>query len=153
MIKYKYKCANTNTNTQMQIQIQIHKYNCTNSKQPHHLISPLWSPLFCCALKIHSGGWTESHNLCVIDHSIAFYFICPLYSPHTIYSITSPTQTLVILAANVSFLFKCYYWALQFLLPLRICNRDYNQFVAFVRAIIWKLYTSKETPNQSAESK
>ena len=30
---------------------------------------------------IEEAGWTESHNLGVIDHSIAFYFICPLYSP------------------------------------------------------------------------
>ena len=29
---------------------------------------------------IEEAGWTESHNLGVIDHSIAFYFICPLYS-------------------------------------------------------------------------
>ena len=53
-------------------------------------------------LKIHWGGsgWRESHNLAVIDHSIAFYFICPLYSPHTIYSITLPTQ-MVVFFANI----------------------------------------------------
>ena len=45
---------------------------------------------------IEEAGRTECHNLGVIDHSIAFYFICPLYSPHTIYSITSPTQMLVV---------------------------------------------------------